>query len=152
MDCREERFPTCKTQGINGFGSLRWCVIALQQLRLYHTDPSGNFSGWKGYAIGGWQRSQIADPVLGWAARQRSIASKWRWCFSGAILLRFCKLLPYQPSGVNNNTAMQIMRQDWKPGEILRGRGFQSANPGSKPAQLACVLVSQPSSNQVVKT
>jgi len=35
---------------------------------LYHTDPSGNFSGWKAYAI-----------------------------------------------GVNNNTAQQIMRQDWKP-------------------------------------
>merc|ERR1712157_389952 len=36
--------------------------------QLYHTDPSGNFSGWKAYAI-----------------------------------------------GVNNNTAQQIMRQDWKP-------------------------------------
>jgi len=37
--------------------------------QLYHTDPSGNFSGWKAYAI-----------------------------------------------GINNNTAQQIMRQDWKEG------------------------------------
>ena len=35
--------------------------------QLYHTDPSGNFSGWRAYAI-----------------------------------------------GLNNNTAQQIMRQDWK--------------------------------------
>jgi len=37
--------------------------------QLYHTDPSGNFSGWKAYAI-----------------------------------------------GLNNNTAQQIMKQDWKEG------------------------------------
>merc|ERR1712195_338081 len=37
--------------------------------QLYHTDPSGNFSGWRAYAI-----------------------------------------------GLNNNTAQQIMRQDWKEG------------------------------------
>lgn len=38
-------------------------------VQLYHTDPSGNFSGWKAYAI-----------------------------------------------GIKNNTAQQIMRQDWKEG------------------------------------
>jgi len=64
-------------QGYTQFGGLRPFGVSFlvagydvhHGFQLYHTDPSGNFSGWKGYAI-----------------------------------------------GVNNNTAMQIMRQDWKPG------------------------------------
>eukprot|EP00933_Yihiella_yeosuensis_P003830 TRINITY_DN1071_c0_g1_i1.p1 TRINITY_DN1071_c0_g1~~TRINITY_DN1071_c0_g1_i1.p1 ORF type:complete len:285 (-),score=77.11 TRINITY_DN1071_c0_g1_i1:119-874(-) len=64
-------------QGYTQFGGLRPFGVsflvggydASHGFQLYHTDPSGNFSGWKSYAI-----------------------------------------------GINNNTAMQIMRQDWKPG------------------------------------
>jgi 20S proteasome subunit alpha 3 len=64
-------------QGYTQFGGLRPFGVsflvggydAAHGFQLYHTDPSGNFSGWKAYAI-----------------------------------------------GVNNNTAQQIMRQDWKPG------------------------------------
>eukprot|EP00747_Dinoflagellata_sp_TGD_P163276 gnl/TRDRNA2_/TRDRNA2_181774_c0_seq1.p1 gnl/TRDRNA2_/TRDRNA2_181774_c0~~gnl/TRDRNA2_/TRDRNA2_181774_c0_seq1.p1 ORF type:complete len:257 (-),score=73.77 gnl/TRDRNA2_/TRDRNA2_181774_c0_seq1:112-882(-) len=62
-------------QGYTQFGGLRpfgvsFLVVGyddLQGFQLYHTDPSGNFSGWKAYAI-----------------------------------------------GMNNNTAQQVMRQDWK--------------------------------------
>eukprot|EP00913_Durusdinium_trenchii_P015685 g14740.t1 len=68
-------------QGYTQFGGLRPFGVSFlvagydahHGFQLYHTDPSGNFSGWKGYAI-----------------------------------------------GVNNNTAMQIMRQDWKPGMKLQ--------------------------------
>jgi len=64
-------------QGYTQFGGLRPFGVSFlvagydnaNGFQLYHTDPSGNFSGWKAYAI-----------------------------------------------GVNNNTAQQIMRQDWKPG------------------------------------
>merc|ERR1711920_200177 len=67
----------CDTkQGYTQFGGLRPFGVsflvagydAAHGFQLYHTDPSGNFSGWKSYAI-----------------------------------------------GINNNTAQQIMRQDWKP-------------------------------------
>eukprot|EP00913_Durusdinium_trenchii_P029514 g27666.t1 len=68
-------------QGYTQFGGLRPFGVSFlvagydthHGFQLYHTDPSGNFSGWKSYAI-----------------------------------------------GVNNNTAMQIMRQDWKPGMKLQ--------------------------------
>jgi len=61
-------------QGYTQFGGLRPFGVsfliagydAAQGFQLFHTDPSGNFSGWKAYAI-----------------------------------------------GMNNNTAQQIMRQDW---------------------------------------
>jgi len=61
-------------QGYTQFGGLRpfgvsFLVAGYDEnhgFQLYHTDPSGNFSGWKAYAI-----------------------------------------------GLNNNTAQQIMRQDW---------------------------------------
>jgi 20S proteasome subunit alpha 3 len=64
-------------QGYTQFGGLRpfgvsFLVAGYDEshgFQLYHTDPSGNFSGWKAYAI-----------------------------------------------GMNNNTAQQIMRQDWKQG------------------------------------
>lgn len=64
-------------QGYTQFGGLRPFGVSFliaghdnhHGFQLYHTDPSGNFSGWKAYAI-----------------------------------------------GINNNTAQQIMRQDWKPG------------------------------------
>jgi 20S proteasome subunit alpha 3 len=64
-------------QGYTQYGGLRpfgvsFLVAGYDEahgFQLYHTDPSGNFSGWKAYAI-----------------------------------------------GINNNTAQQIMRQDWKPG------------------------------------
>lgn len=62
-------------QGYTQFGGLRPFGVSFlfaghdrhHGFQLYHTDPSGNFSGWKAYAI-----------------------------------------------GMNNNTAQQIMRQDWK--------------------------------------
>lgn len=62
-------------QGYTQFGGLRPFGVSFLfagydkhfGFQLYHTDPSGNFSGWKAYAI-----------------------------------------------GMNNNTAQQIMRQDWK--------------------------------------
>jgi len=64
-------------QGYTQFGGLRpfgvsFLVAGYDEdhgFQLYHTDPSGNFSGWKAYAI-----------------------------------------------GLNNNTAQQIMKQDWKEG------------------------------------
>lgn len=64
-------------QGYTQFGGLRPFGVSFLiggydchfGFQLYHTDPSGNFSGWKAYAI-----------------------------------------------GQNNNTAQQIMRQDWKEG------------------------------------
>merc|ERR1711972_158838 len=64
-------------QGYTQFGGLRPFGVSflvaghdpVHGFQLYATDPSGNFSGWKAYAI-----------------------------------------------GVNNNTAQQIMRQDWKEG------------------------------------
>merc|ERR1712176_5114 len=63
-------------QGYTQYGGLRPFGVSFliagydsaHGYKLYHTDPSGNFSGWKSYAI-----------------------------------------------GINNNTAQQIMRQDWKP-------------------------------------
>ncbi|CAL1162089.1 unnamed protein product, partial [Cladocopium goreaui] len=80
-------------QGYTQFGGLRPFGVSFlvagydvhHGFQLYHTDPSGNFSGWKGYAI-----------------------------------------------GVNNNTAMQIMRQDWKPGvgaQDGKGRAPAAGNP-----------------------
>jgi 20S proteasome subunit alpha 3 len=62
-------------QGITQYGGMRPYGVSFLMagydenhgFQLYHTDPSGNFSGWKAYAI-----------------------------------------------GLNNNTAQQIMRQDWK--------------------------------------
>eukprot|EP00413_Alexandrium_margalefii_P000251 CAMPEP_0204516842 /NCGR_PEP_ID=MMETSP0661-20131031/3357_1 /ASSEMBLY_ACC=CAM_ASM_000606 /TAXON_ID=109239 /ORGANISM="Alexandrium margalefi, Strain AMGDE01CS-322" /LENGTH=260 /DNA_ID=CAMNT_0051522219 /DNA_START=64 /DNA_END=846 /DNA_ORIENTATION=+ len=68
-------------QGYTQFGGLRPFGVSFlvagydkaHGFQLYHTDPSGNFSGWKAYAI-----------------------------------------------GVNNNTAQQIMRQDWKAGMKLQ--------------------------------
>jgi len=64
-------------QGYTQFGGLRPFGVSFliagydnsHGFQIYHTDPSGNFSGWKAYAI-----------------------------------------------GINNNTAQQIMRQDWKEG------------------------------------
>jgi len=64
-------------QGYTQFGGLRPFGVsflvagydAAHGFQLYHTDPSGNFSGWKAYAI-----------------------------------------------GTNNNSAQQIMRQEWKEG------------------------------------
>lgn len=64
-------------QGYTQFGGLRPFGVsflvagydAAHGFQLYHTDPSGNFSGWKAYAV-----------------------------------------------GQNNNTAQQILRQDWKEG------------------------------------
>jgi len=64
-------------QGYTQFGGLRpfgvsFLVAGYDEdhgFQLYHTDPSGNFSGWKAYAI-----------------------------------------------GLNNNTAQQIMKQDWNEG------------------------------------
>merc|ERR1719487_748853 len=61
-------------QGYTQFGGLRPFGVSFlvagydvhHGFQLYHTDPSGNFSGWKAYAI-----------------------------------------------GLNNNTAQQIMKQDW---------------------------------------
>jgi 20S proteasome subunit alpha 3 len=61
-------------QGYTQFGGLRPFGVSFLMagyddhsgFQLYHTDPSGNFSGWKAYAI-----------------------------------------------GLNNNTAQQILRQDW---------------------------------------
>jgi len=68
-------------QGYTQFGGLRPFGVSFlvagydkaHGFQLYHTDPSGNFSGWKAYAI-----------------------------------------------GINNNTAQQIMRQDWKAGMKLQ--------------------------------
>lgn len=68
-------------QGYTQFGGLRPFGVSFlvggydahHGFQLYHTDPSGNFFGWKSYAI-----------------------------------------------GINNNTAMQIMKQDWKPGMKLQ--------------------------------
>mmetsp|Transcript_80621 Transcript_80621/g.212610 ORF Transcript_80621/g.212610 Transcript_80621/m.212610 type:complete len:255 (-) Transcript_80621:106-870(-) len=68
-------------QGYTQFGGLRPFGVSFliagydesHGFQLYHTDPSGNFSGWKAYAI-----------------------------------------------GINNNTAQQIMRQDWKEGMKLQ--------------------------------
>mmetsp|Transcript_1706 Transcript_1706/g.3994 ORF Transcript_1706/g.3994 Transcript_1706/m.3994 type:complete len:251 (+) Transcript_1706:97-849(+) len=68
-------------QGYTQFGGLRpfgvsFLVAGYDEahgFQLYHTDPSGNFSGWKSYAI-----------------------------------------------GINNNTAQQIMRQEWKAGLKLQ--------------------------------
>jgi len=68
-------------QGYTQFGGLRPFGVSFlvagydkhHGFQLYHTDPSGNFSGWKAYAI-----------------------------------------------GVNNNTAQQILRQDWKEGLKLQ--------------------------------
>merc|ERR1712151_943042 len=68
-------------QGYTQFGGLRPFGVSFlvagydvaHKFQLYHTDPSGNFSGWKAYAI-----------------------------------------------GTNNNTAQQIMRQDWKEGLKLQ--------------------------------
>jgi len=64
-------------QGYTQFGGLRPFGVSFLMagyddthgFQLYHTDPSGNYSGWKAYAI-----------------------------------------------GLNNNTAQQIFRQDWKEG------------------------------------
>jgi len=64
-------------QGYTQFGGLRPFGVSFliagydihYGFQLYHTDPSGNFSGWKAYAI-----------------------------------------------GMNNNTAQQILRQEWKEG------------------------------------
>jgi len=51
----------CDTkQGYTQFGGLRPFGVAFliaghddaHGFQLYHTDPSGNFSGWKAYAIG----------------------------------------------------------------------------------------------------
>jgi|EP00927_Polykrikos_kofoidii_P036045 20S proteasome subunit alpha 3 len=68
-------------QGYTQFGGLRpfgvsFLVAGYDEhhgFQLYHTDPSGNFSGWKAYAI-----------------------------------------------GINNNTAQQVMRQEWKEGLKLQ--------------------------------
>jgi len=64
-------------QGYTQFGGLRPFGVSFliagydrhYGFQLYHTDPSGNFSGWKAYAI-----------------------------------------------GMNNNTAQQILKQEWKDG------------------------------------
>jgi len=69
-------------QGYTQFGGLRPFGVSFlvagydeaQGFQLYHTDPSGNYSGWKAYAI-----------------------------------------------GLNNNTAQQIMRQDWNEDLNLQG-------------------------------
>jgi len=68
-------------QGYTQYGGLRPFGVSFliagydkaHGFQLYHTDPSGNFSGWKAYAI-----------------------------------------------GMNNNTAQQIMRQDWNEGLSLQ--------------------------------
>jgi 20S proteasome subunit alpha 3 len=68
-------------QGYTQFGGLRPFGVSFLMagydeahgFQLYHTDPSGNFSGWKAYAI-----------------------------------------------GLNNTTAQQIMRTDWKEGLKLQ--------------------------------
>lgn len=64
-------------QGYTQFGGLRPFGVSFliggydehHKFQLYHTDPSGNFSGWKAYAI-----------------------------------------------GLNNNTAQQFLKQEWKEG------------------------------------
>merc|ERR1712173_41247 len=97
-------------QGYTQFGGLRPFGVsfliagydASHNFQLYHTDPSGNFSGWKAYAI-----------------------------------------------GVNNNTAQQIMRQDWKEGLKLQEaleltakvltKTMDSANPNAERLEFGIV-------------
>lgn len=70
--------------------------------QLYHTDPSGNFSGWRAYAI-----------------------------------------------GMNNNTAQQVMRQDWTEGLTTQGsleltakvlaKTMDTASPNAEKLEFAVV-------------
>jgi len=83
---------------------------AANGFQLYHTDPSGNFSGWKSYAI-----------------------------------------------GVNNNTAQQVMRQDWKEGLKLQEaleltakvltKTMDTASPNAEKLEFA--VVEKTSSGQI---
>mmetsp|Transcript_35218 Transcript_35218/g.81770 ORF Transcript_35218/g.81770 Transcript_35218/m.81770 type:complete len:249 (+) Transcript_35218:90-836(+) len=97
-------------QGYTQFGGLRPFGVSFlvaghdpaHGFQLYHTDPSGNFSGWKAYAI-----------------------------------------------GINNNTAQQIMRQDWKEGLKLQEaleltakvltKTMDAANPNSEKLEFGVV-------------
>jgi len=97
-------------QGYTQYGGLRPFGVsflvagydAAHGFQLYHTDPSGNFSGWKAYAI-----------------------------------------------GVNNNTAQQIMRQDWKEGLKVQEalelaakvlvKTMDTANPNSEKLEFGVV-------------
>jgi len=97
-------------QGYTQFGGLRPFGVsflvagydAAHGFQLYHTDPSGNFSGWKAYAI-----------------------------------------------GMNNNTAQQIMRQDWKEGLSVKEtleltakvltKTMDSPNPNAEKLEISIV-------------
>merc|ERR1719398_666064 len=97
-------------QGYTQFGGLRPFGVSFLMagyddhhgFQLYHTDPSGNFSGWKAYAI-----------------------------------------------GLNNNTAHQILRQDWKEGlkvpEVLEltakvlTKTMDTANPTAEKLEFGIV-------------
>jgi len=105
-------------QGYTQFGGLRPFGVsflvagydAAHGFQLYHTDPSGNFSGWKAYAI-----------------------------------------------GVNNNTAQQIMRQDWKPELTIQEaleltakvltKTMDTANPNAEKLEFG--VVTRQGANQV---
>jgi 20S proteasome subunit alpha 3 len=105
-------------QGYTQFGGLRPFGVSFlvagydnaHGFQLYHTDPSGNFSGWKAYAI-----------------------------------------------GINNNTAQQIMRQDWKEGLALQEaleltakvltKTMDTANPTAEKIEFG--VVERTSSGQV---
>merc|ERR1711862_495621 len=105
-------------QGYTQFGGLRPFGVSfliaghdeVNGFQLYHTDPSGNFSGWKAYAI-----------------------------------------------GVNNNTAQQIMRQDWKEGLKMQDtlelaakvltKTMDTASPNAEKLEFA--VVEKTSSGQV---
>jgi len=97
-------------QGYTQYGGLRPFGVSFlvagydahHGFQLYHTDPSGNFSGWKAYAI-----------------------------------------------GINNNTAQQVMRQDWKDGmkvqEVLELaakvliKTMDTANPNAEKLEFGVV-------------
>jgi 20S proteasome subunit alpha 3 len=106
-------------QGYTQFGGLRPFGVSFlvggydkhQGFQLYNTDPSGNFSGWKAYAI-----------------------------------------------GMNNNTAQQMMRQDWKEGmttkEVLELsskiliKTMDTASPNAEKLEFG--ILKKESSGQVV--
>jgi len=111
MPCEQLVTSICDLkQGYTQFGGLRpfgvsFLVAGYDEIhgfQLYHTDPSGVFSGWRAYAI-----------------------------------------------GMNNNTAQQILRQDWKEGlkvkEVLElaakvlVKTMDTASPTSEKVEMGVV-------------
>ena len=148
MSLRFHKHHPCTRQ--DGKPAVPWGYDVHHGFQLYHTDPSGNFSGWKAHGFDtSSAECRVFPPVIlkqdcSYLPLETVGAANFR---HDLLIVRQVRAVSGQAYaiGVNNNTAMQIMRQDWKPG------GAQDGAKGGK-SQTFCISPANPTSSWEIPT